>query len=77
MLTDLQGVRKSSNHGQVLVLYYPGKVNQEASLTDETKERDQNQPVIPSQALDHVASDKEAQTRAKDCDGHERNRDRG
>lgn len=77
MFTDLQGVRESFNHVQVLMLYYPGKVDEEASLTDETKERDQNQPVIPSQALDHVASDKEAQTRAKDCDGHERNRDGG
>jgi hypothetical protein len=77
VFTHLQGVRKSSDHVQVFMLYYPGKVDEKASLTDKTKERDQNQPVIPSQALDHVASDEEAQTRAKDSDGHERNRDGG
>lgn len=57
------------------MLFNPREVYEKGSLADETRECNQYQPVVPSQALDHITSHKEAQTRAEDCDGHECNRD--
>lgn len=57
------------------MLFHPCEVDEKGCLTDETRECNQYQPIVPSQALDHTASHEEAQTRAEDRDGHERDRD--
>jgi hypothetical protein len=54
------------------MLYYPSKVNKDRSLTKETCEGQQYEPVVPSQTFDHITSYEEAQTREEDCDGQKR-----
>lgn len=75
VLTHFQGFRERSDESQIQVFFYPCKVDEEGSLTDEASECKHDQPIIPSQTFDHISSDKEAQSGEEDCEGQEGNRD--